>query len=981
MKQIFILSLLVSSMATASRAQTDYSALVNPFIGTGGHGHTYPGATVPHGMVQLSPDTRLTGWDGCSGYHYSDSFVYGFSHTHLSGTGVSDYGDILFMPGTGEPSPDNKLYGSKFSHSREKATAGYYSVHLDDKDVEVELTASERLGMHHYKFNRSNNYVIIDLQHRDEVISSSLKLEDSVTVSGMRQSRGWANNQYVFFVAKFSRPVTSFGFWKDDNLQKGIASLEGKNVKAYFRFNPAAGTELLVKVALSPVSIEGAKKNLEAEVSGWDFNQVKGTAKLKWNEELGKIDVKSDDTSKLRIFYTALYHTAIVPNINMDVDGRYRGRDNQIHQAEGFTYYSVFSLWDTYRATHPLYTILDVSRTIDYIKTFLVQYQQGGRLPVWELASCETDCMIGYHSVPVIWDAFAKGINEFDTVLALEAMKKSASWDHLGLPAYQQKHLIEVSDEPESVSKTLEYAYDDWCIAMYAKKIGRSSDFQQYIQRAQYYKNMLNLHTGFMQPRDNGGWLAGFDPREVNNNYTEANSWQYSFSFQQDIGGYMKLRGGPEALEKMLDGLFTAPDQTTGRDQSDITGMIGQYAHGNEPSHHIILMYDHAGNASKAQYYVHKVMTEFYKDAPDGLIGNEDCGQMSAWYIFNALGFYPVTPGDNRYFIGTPSFSMAEIKLPNDKSFIINAPHVSEKNFYIQDALLSTTSSLMPKKMMRSFLTHQEISGGGLVTFMMGDKPASVLNFPVPEPGILSDTKANALVLNPVIEGGPRSFRGKKKIIIQTPLKNESAFYSVSGTMPTHKSISYKVPFWIDSSISIRTKSFNTNGDSSAESVAEFVRVDNHWSVNYLSAYEPQYSAGGNGALIDGLTGTANWRKGNWQGFQGNDAVFILDLGKQQRVNAISIGFLQDTRAWIIMPKSLIVQASSDGKNFSTIYKGENFLPIKNLEPQIMRFDLPIDPTITRYIKFTALQYGQMPDWHEGAGGNSHIFIDEVKIN
>lgn len=980
MKKIICFFIFLSGLLTSAFAQTDYAAFVNPFIGTGGHGHTYPGATVPHGMVQLSPDTRLTGWDGCSGYHYSDSFVYGFSHTHLSGTGVSDYGDILFMPGCGTPSPDNKLYGSAFSHLHEKATAGYYAVQLKDKAVDVELTASERVGMHHYTFNREGNYVVIDLQHRDEVIASSLILEDSVTVSGMRRSTGWANSQYVFFVAKFSKPVASCGFWKDDQLQPAITSLDGKNVKAFFRFGAGAGTELLVKVALSPVSIEGARKNLQAEIPGWDFSQVKETARSKWNEELGKIDVKSTDTSKLRIFYTALYHTAIVPNINMDVDGGYRGMDNQLHQADGFTYYSVFSLWDTYRATHPLYTIIDVPRTIDYIKTFLVQYQQGGRLPVWELSSCETDCMIGYHSVPVIWDAYAKGINDFDTLLAFDAMKKSATWNHLGLPAYQQKHLIEVSDEPESVSKTLEYAYDDWCIAMYAHKLGRTTDFQQYIKRAQYYKNVLNLKSGFMQPRDNGGWLAGFDPREVNNNYTEANSWQYSFSFTQDIGGYMNLRGGPKALEEMLDGLFTAPEQTTGRDQSDITGLIGQYAHGNEPSHHIILMYDHAGKASKAQYYVHKVMSEFYKDAPDGLIGNEDCGQMSAWYIFNALGFYPVTPGDSRYYIGTPSFPLVEIKLPNEKSFVINSPNVSATNFYIQDALLSTTASLMPKKLMRPFISHEEIAGGGLVTFMMGDKPATVLNVAVPEPSILSLKSAKPLVLNPVIEGGARSFRGRKKIMIQSPQKNEVAHFTINGSEPSKKVAIYRMPILVDRSCAVKSKSFNTAGDSSAVSEATYVKVDNNWQVIYQSAFEPQYAAGGKNALIDGLIGTANWRKGNWQGFQGNDAKFTLDLGKQRKVSEIHIGFLQDTRAWIIMPKLLVVETSMDGKKFDTLYKGGEFIPIKNLEPQILRFDLPINPTETRYLRFTAEQYGKMPEWHEGVGGNSHIFIDEIDV-
>ena len=474
-------------------AQQNFVQYVNPFIGTGGHGHTYPGATLPHGMVQLSPDTRLEGWDGCGGYHYSDSFIYGFSHTHLSGTGVSDYGDILLMPMNGNPLADNKIYGSLFNHKNEKASAGYYSVLLEDDKIQTEFTATERTGFHHYTFSSaSQNNIILDLKHRDPVIESSLIIEDSVTISGLRRSKAWANDQYVFFVMKFSKPIVKNGIWQDTVLSENLSAAISKNIKEYIQFDLTASKDIYVKVAISAVSVEGAKKNLESEMPGWDFEAVKSAAEKKWQTELSKIEVKSTDENKLKIFYTALYHTAIVPNINMDVDGQYRGRDNKIHTAEGFTYYSVFSLWDTYRGAHPLYTIIDQARTLDYIKTFLVQYQQGGRLPVWELANCETDCMIGYHSIPVIVDAYAKGIKDFDTKLALEAMKKSATWDHLGLPAYIKNGLIEVEDESESVSKTLEYAYDDWCIAMFAKMTGNDTDYREYIKRSQYYKNVLD---------------------------------------------------------------------------------------------------------------------------------------------------------------------------------------------------------------------------------------------------------------------------------------------------------------------------------------------------------------------------------------------------------------------------------------------------------------------------------------------------------
>ena len=673
-KILFIFSLFLFS-SFVILAQKNFTQYVDPLIGTGGHGHTYPGAVLPHGMVQLSPDTRLDGWDGCGGYHYSDNFIYGFTHTHLSGTGVSDYGDILLMPMSGDPSADNKIYGSKFSHTNEKAAPGFYSVKLDDENILAELTATERVGFHKYTFSSSAKAnIILDLKHRDEVLESSIIIINNHTIGGLRRSKAWANNQYVFFVIEFSVPFTNYMVWSKGFFIDNQKENYGKDLRAYFQFS---GKEVMAKVALSGVSIEGAQKNLIAELPGWDFEKTKANAQKIWNKELSKIDVSSNDKKQLRTFYTALYHTAIVPNINQDVDGQYRGRDNQIHKAVGFTNYSVFSLWDTYRGAHPLYTIIDKKRTLDYIKSFLAQYQQGGRLPVWELSSCETDCMIGYHSVPVMVDAYMKGINQFDTKLALQAMKKSATWNHLGLPALIDHGFLEMDDEHESVSKTLEYAYDDWCIAQFAKKTGNQSDYNTYIKRAQSYKNIMDVQTGFMRPRKNGNWLSPFDPREVNNNYTEANSWQYSFYTPQDINGYLEMIGGRKKMEEKLDQLFAENSQTTGRDQSDITGLIGQYAHGNEPSHHIAYLYNFTGAAYKTQAMVHRIMKDMYHDTPDGLEGNEDCGQMSAWYVLSALGFYPVTPGTTDYIIGTPMFSSATIHLENGKSFTVKGNNIS----------------------------------------------------------------------------------------------------------------------------------------------------------------------------------------------------------------------------------------------------------------------------------------------------------------
>ena len=961
-------------------SQQGYVQYVNPFIGTGGHGHTYPGATVPHGMVQLSPDTRLSGWDGCGGYHYSDSFIYGFSHTHLSGTGVSDYGDILLMPMNGQPSPDNKIYGSAFSHTHEKATAGYYSVKLLDDAIQAEFTATERAGMHHYTFtSAANNAIILDLAHRDEVLESYLNIVDSVTITGLRRSKSWASNQYVYFVMKFSSPIVKSGIWKDDVLDEQSKNAASKNLKAYLRFNLPASNDMFVKVAISPVSIEGAIRNLDAEMPGWDFEAVKSSAEHKWESELSKIEVRSEDTTKLSIFYTALYHTAIVPNINMDVDGQYRGMDGKIHMAEGFTYYSVFSLWDTYRAAHPLYSIIDRNRTLDYIKTFLVQYQQGGRLPVWELASCETDCMIGYHSIPVITDAYVKGITGFDTKQALEAMKKSANWNHFGLPAYIKNGLMETDDESESVSKTLEYAYDDWCIAQFAKQTGNEKDYREYTRRSQYYKNILDAGSGFMRPRKNGDWLQPFDPREVNNHFTEANSWQYSFYFPQDIKGYLELTGGSKKLEQKLDALFAAPQQTTGRDQSDITGLIGQYAHGNEPSHHIAYLYNYTGQPYKTQQLVNKIMTDMYLDAPDGLIGNEDCGQMSAWYVLSALGIYPVTPGSPYYMIGSPVFPLATINMENEKSFIINAPGAGGKNVYIQQALLSTAAKMKPTQWDSAYLKHADIANGGLITFMMGDKPGKIL--PVDAKRVTGSYPGNLkIVMNPVINGGAIPFKGNKKITITTAETNVRIYYTTDGTEPTIKSRLYKMPVTINRSAVVKAIAVNKKGVTSFVTRAEYRKLPHNWTVKYNTAYEQQYNAGGVEGLIDGLHGTIDWRKGNWQGYQHTDMDVIVDLKSVRPVSRIRIGFLQDTRSWIIMPKQVQIEVSSDGIVFKPIYNGKEYLYIEDEEPQVMKLEPSFTATTARFIRIKAVQYGKMPEWHTGAGGASHIFADEIEI-
>lgn len=703
---------------------TDY---VDPFIGTGGHGHTYPGAVVPFGMVQLSPDTRLTGWDSCSGYHYSDDVIYGFSHTHLSGTGIPDYSDILFAPTAGpiylvakEGEDTQRGYASRFSHRNETARPGYYSVLLDDEKIRAELTATARVGLHRYTFPRTDEAnIIVDLQHRDRVRDALLRVVGPTRIEGYRRSQSWARDQVVYFVAEFSAPFTEFGLARDDRLLPNAREAQGTNVKAFFRFDARDGKPILARVAISAVDLDGARRNLAAELSHWDFERVRREADRAWERELGRIVVRGPNRDQLTTFYTAMYHLMLAPNVFNDVDGRYRGRDFKAHVARGFTYYTVFSLWDTFRAAHPLLAIIDRQRTRDFVRTFLAQYEQGGRLPVWELAANETNTMIGYHAVPVIVDATVKGITGFDREQALAAMRHSAESDERGLAGYKQRGYVAIEDDRESVSKTLEYAYDDWCIAQMARLLNRSDVERRYLERATYYHNLFDPETGFMRPKKrDGSWLAPFDPREVSAHYTEANAWQYTFFVPQDINGLIELMGGPESFARKLDALFTAESTLTGNAPPDISGLIGQYAHGNEPSHHIAYLYNYVGQPWKTQARVRQIMRDFYKPTPDGLIGNEDCGQMSAWYIFSAAGFYPVTPGTTIYALGSPLFAEATFNLENGRRFTIRAENASDKNIYVQSARLNG------RRLDRSFITHDEIMRGGTLVLVMGGRPA-----------------------------------------------------------------------------------------------------------------------------------------------------------------------------------------------------------------------------------------------------------------
>jgi predicted alpha-1,2-mannosidase len=978
----FLFSVLALALGSCSNwkrkdpaATTALSRYVDPFIGTGGHGHTFPGATLPFGMVQLSPDTRIDGsWDGCSGFHYSDTVIYGFSHTHLNGTGCSDYGDILLMPTVGEPSLDNSLYSSHFSHEREKASAGYYSVKLDKGDIQVELTATLRAGFHKYIFPKAGTgNVVIDLHHRDKTLESRLEVLDKTHLEGMRRSEAWAKDQHIYFSLQFSRPFKTSILLAD---AKEGETNAGQDRGGVFTFDTKAGDSILVKIGLSTVSMEGARKNLQSEIPGWDFQQVRADAAEAWNQELGKIEVTSPETDKLRIFYTALYHTMIQPNLNMDVDSMYRGRDNKVHKAKDFTYYSVFSLWDTFRGAHPLYTIIEQKRTVDFIKTFLAEYKEGGRLPVWELASNETDCMIGYPAVPVIADAAMKGINGFDMNLALEAMEKSANWKHFGLPAYINHGYLAVDDESESVSKTLEYAYDDWCISCMASLLGKEKERLRYLKRSQNYRNVFDKETGFMRPRKNGCWLERFDPTEVSNNYTEANAWQYSFFVPQDFPRYIEMLGGKEKFGIKLDSLFGAKEKTSGREQADITGLIGQYAHGNEPSHHIAYLYNYAGEPWKTQEIIHRILTQFYKAAPDGLIGNEDCGQMSAWYVLSSMGFYSVTPGSPAYSIGAPLFNQVRIHLENGKTFTIQAKEVSDKNKYVQN-VGNTHAPFDPL-----ILSHQDIMNGETLHFDMVAEPNYALAGKSTCSPLAGAGNNTGFIAAPVFESTSLLFRNSAEVSILPNEKGSQLYYTTDGKNPDRKSKKYAGSFKIEKTTTLKAVAYSNTDSSIHSGIASgtFHKFPHWWTINIKSNADPLYAEGGEETLIDGIRGDLNWKKGNWLGYQGQDFEAVIDLGQALEITKLGAGFLQDANSWIMMPREVNFFLSSDGKKFKHIVTIEHSVSETDQQIQIKELTSAIRKQKARYVKIHATNFGRMPEINKGARGNAYIFVDEIEI-
>ena len=946
---------------------------VDPFIGTGGHGHTYPGATAPFGLVQLSPDTRIDmmDWDGCSGYHYSDSLIYGFSHTHLSGTGVADYCDILFMPYTGGAEIEPAKYASPFKKSKEKAEAGYYSVFLEKDRIKAELTATEHVGVHRYTFpqNRVRGHLLVDLRHRDEVVDSYMKRVSDREIEGYRVSKAWAKEQHVYFVARFSKPVFNYKILDmNADPREANPSVRGKAIVGLLDFNED-GEPLVVTVGISGVSVEGARKNLETECNHFDFDKTKAETQAKWERELSKIEVDGGSDAQKTVFYTALYHTMVVPNIWNDVDGQYRGRDNNIHQAKGHDVYTVFSLWDTYRACNPLYTILEPKRTNDFVQTFLRQYEQGGLLPVWELSANETDCMIGNHAIPVIADAYAKGIRDYDAGEALEAMMKSAGSDRYGLKWYRKLGYIPSDKESESVSKTLEYAFDDQSIARMAGNLGKMEVFEEFSRRAQSYKNLFDPSTGFFRAKSNASWCKPFDPYEVNFNFTEANAWQYRFAVPHDLPGLEKLLGGVNAFADQLDSLFSAHAKTTGRNQADITGLIGQYVHGNEPSHHMAYLYNFVGQPWKTQQRIRQIMDEMYSDKPDGLSGNEDCGQMSAWLVFSAMGFYPVVPGEASYWLGTPWFEEITLHLDNGNTFSIHAPGVSTKNFYVKRVQYGDA------EWPRYLITHEMLLGGGSLTFEMNTQPAGAYGNWVATP------VKPSVVSIPFVAKGERIFRKTQTLELGCADKDATIYYTLDGDKDkSGKPEIYSHPIPLSGSGKVIFYSKRSDEYSKTDTFV-FARTTSTLTIHhYNTRYNAQYTARGDNGLVDGLRGGADFRTGDWQGFEGVNLDVVLDLGKKRKINKLSAGFLQDENSWIFFPVTVQVEISDDGQHFTPAGALANNIP--QTEKGVLRKDFTVDMKgqKARYVRVTGVSPGKCPEWHKGAGNPCWVFADEILV-
>jgi putative alpha-1,2-mannosidase len=912
--------LFASALCAAATTFAQISvADIDPFIGTGGHGHTHPSATAPFGMVQIGPDTRREGWDGCSGYHYSDTTVWGFSHTHLSGTGVGDYGDFLFKP-WGQAFHDAPV---AFKKSSESASAGYYGVTLAD-GTRAEFTAAERGGYHRYRFGQVQPAIAwIDLNYRDRVLRAKV-IQFGETLILQRVSQDWAREQHAYLAIKLPKGTQ-------------VEVLDSLHVLLKF-----ATTNVEFAVGFSGTGPEGASNNLAATLADApSFDRCAARSRSLWQAELDRAQVAGGSATDRRIYATALYHAFSVPNLWSDADGRYRGMDGKIHHDADHQHYTVFSLWDTYRTAHPLYALVQPERTNDFIESMLGMYDQSGRLPVWELAGNETNCMIGYHSVSVLADAHAKGYS-VDGARMLNAMVATANAPVFGLPAYTTNGYLSIQDESESVSKTLEYSYDDATIAWTAARLGDLGTAETFWRRSQGWVSLLDPATGLMRPRDNGDFMARYEPREVNNHFTEANAWQYSFAPVHDLKRWTGLlRAQGRSLEGQLDALFAAPSATVGRDQADITGLIGQYAHGNEPSHHIAWLYSATPRADKGHKRIREILATMYSDRPDGYQGNEDCGQMSAWYVMSSWGIYPLVPGEARYAVGPMLWDRVALRAQGVHTDLVragNGPYFS-------------SLGLPTGQVSRGFLDHSELLHSTRISLYHADSPSALIPYENAAHGLTS-----VVLPAPRIQV-PRRFEGKTTATI------DGATQSVTTSQKLEAG----------------------DGLTQHRSIAATTKKPNAWTARLVQGVpNPQYRPG-DASLVDGVFGDVDWRKGEWTGVQGEDVVINLEHPKAitARRIEVEVSLLKDIKSWIALPKS--VELSLVFSNGTVETRQLYFEEALSEQPSAV-VRKTASCTAPKRAKLQSVRVklvnpGVLPSWHPGAGGETFVFVDELTVN
>ncbi|OHX64291.1 GH92 family glycosyl hydrolase [Flammeovirga pacifica] len=999
MKHYITILLMLLILGCNKKENIDY---VDPMIGTNGIGHTFPGATTPFGMVQLSPSNEFKNWNWCSGYHYSDQIIKGFAHTHFSGAGLAGLGDILVMPTMGDPTTNSGTeeapetgYRSRFSHDKEDAKAGYYSVTLLDDNIDVELTASPRVGFHKYTFHNSGEAnVVFDPTHHlmETIFGTSVEIIGDNAIRGYKKANGEAGKRTVYFYAEFSKPFNQYLITNEDQPKKGISKFEEERAKAVVTFDVKSDEQLELKVAISNVSFEGAKKNFDAEAKTTSFDQALVAAQNAWREKLNKIEIETIDEDDKVVFMTGMYHSFISPNLLSDVDGNFVVEGKKYHT--DYPQYSNYSTWDTFRALHPLFTIIEKEKTAEFVNSLVSRKTVSDvELPIWEAVGHDNICMIGYNTVSPIADAILKdipGINQqeaYQTMLSASNYlgKHSPNYDVNGMDDYLKFYYVP-GEIGSSVSKTTEQNYYDWTIAQVAHKLGDSKNEQLYLDRSKGYRALFDKKSGYLLPKMSDGTVPNVSTDtwdDLVKNYVSGNIWAYSMYVPHDVKAYMQMFGGPKKFAQKIDSILADTTTLGGAQHVDISGFIGKYGHGDEPGHQIPYFYVFAQEPWKTQELVHQVMDEFYHNDPDGLVNNEDLGQMSAWYIFSAMGFYPVTPGDMNYIIGSPKVKAAKIKLENGKTFSVKVNNASDKNVYIQSV------SLNGKQLDRAYIQHHEIMDGGELVFEMQATPNktwATSNEATPGEKITSVPEVAQRVTNTPYSSNAENFFGAS-LPIKLFCNNTDAIirYTLDGSEPNAKSKKYTNGIQIYKSTTLKAKAFKEGLIESKTFEHQYIKTQSarlgkgYPKIN-LSHETEDYGKTDGSQLIDQKLASDAFADGHWNGFIKNNLEAVIDLGKTTNIKQVKYNTLSNTYVWIFPPKATTVWVSTNKKNWKKVgyAKYENVL---EHEHKIITNSVNIGHQNARYIKIEIENYGGMPKWHGGAGQTPFLMIDEIYLN